>query len=263
MLERNKSICLLVILVGSISMSVNCIMAIFPTGAALQNTRNETALNDTPMYHDAYAGNVSEIVLYGYSTTQTWQGYYGNVTGTIQLADNDDNIMYNWSDVNPRGEVYASTNNTLYWSNMTCFNHTATGDYSTNETPGETEQYGKNYTLLMDEFNITSDAVDNINNTFVLGLSHNQFYTASLEFGTGECLSTQVFDDQGKGEDDKYEEVLLWEPITGSLVFTSILNKDDPLGFDQGQHDFEMLVIENGHSTSLATTTYYFWVDLG
>ena len=90
---------------------------------------------------------------------------------------------------------------------------------------------------------------------------HNTFYTNNLEFSEGECRSTQVFSNAGQGEDNKFEEVLLYEPTTRSVIFASLLN-EDVLGFDNNPHDFEMLVLENGHLTDTSTTTYYFWVEL-
>ena len=37
------------------------------------------------------------IPLHGFTNTQTWQGYYGNVTGTIELGDSSDNALHDWS----------------------------------------------------------------------------------------------------------------------------------------------------------------------
>jgi hypothetical protein len=54
----------------------------------------------------------------------------------------------------------------------------------------------------------------------------------------------------------------MYETSTSSVIFTSILDEESPLGFDGRAHDFEMLVLENGHLTDIATTTYYFWVEL-
>jgi len=45
-------------------------------------------------------------------------------------------------------------------------------------------------------------------------------------------------------------------------VFASLLS-DDALGFDSLPHDFEMLVLEDGHGADTATTSYFFFVELG
>jgi hypothetical protein len=58
-----------------------------------------------------------------------------------------------------------------------------------------------------------------------------------------------------------FEEVLLYEPSSTSVVFTSLI-EDNLLGFDQRTHDFEMMVLENGHKTDVSPTPYYFFVEL-
>ena len=45
-------------------------------------------------------------------------------------------------------------------------------------------------------------------------------------------------------------------------VYASIL-KDDTAGFDSALHDFEMIVLEDGHSADESVTTYYFYEELG
>ena len=130
------------------------------------------------------------------------------------------------------------------------------------DNAGGTSAHGTNLSILEDMFGIAWDDVDGVNETFtLLGSGHNTFYTNNIAFPEGQCRNTQVFSNAGQGEDNKFEEVLLYEPTTRSVIFTSLLN-EDLLGFDNNPHDFEMLVLENGHQTDTSTTTYYFWVEL-
>ena len=202
---------------------------------------------------------LQNLSISGFSTTQSWQGYFGNVTGTIQLADSADNVMYNWSLASPEGEIYASTNNSITWNYVQCLNFDSDGTYADDTAnAGGTSQYGTNLTILEDMFGIASDDVDGVDETFtLLGSGHNLFYTNNLEFAEGECRNTQVFSNAGYGEDGKFEEVLLYEPTTYSVIFASLLN-EDVFGFDNNPHDFEMLVLENGHLTDTAPTTILF-----
>jgi hypothetical protein len=250
------------------------VLAVEPFGANLVNitSPSERAPMDTAGHDDnAIAGNITEIDVTGYTITQTWQGYFGNVSGTVQLADNSDNVMYNWSLASPEGEIYASTNNSIIWSYIQCLNFNASGTYADDTTnAGATSQYGTNLTILEDMFGIASDDVDGVDNTFTLlgtqengeGLTHDLFYTNNFEFAAGECYSTHLFSASNSSEDGKFQEVLLYEPSTRSVVFTSILDEENPAGFDGNTHDFEMLVLENGHLTDTSPTTYYFWVEL-
>ena len=238
--------------------------ALVPSGASVTPGTSETAQADIAGNASALAGNVTELILSGYTTTQAWQGYYGNITGVIQLADASDNVLYNWTQTDPRGEVYASTNQTIYWDNIQCFNFTSVGDYTDeNGNGGTTSLYGTNLTQLEDEYGLNYSDADSVNITFSLigAGTHNLFTTASKQFDEGECQNTRVYDSTGAGVDDAFEEVLLYEPSSRSTIFTSLLNIDHP-GFDSRTHDFEMLVLENGHGTDVSTTTYYFFVEI-
>jgi len=253
------------------------VMAVQPFGATPTEVKpSERAPIDAAGNHTALAGNVTEIDIFGYSPTQTWQGYYGNVSGTIQLADALDHVMYNWSLASPEGEVYASENGSIDWTQIQCFNFTATGtktgeilaDY------GNTNQNGMNLTQIEALYNISWDDVDGVNETFSLagthesggGFHHDMFYTNNLQFTAGECLSTTVFDSAGEATDGHFQEVLLYEPTGDSIIFASILDEEDVNGFDGNGtidefHDFEMLVLEDGHGTDRAERTYFFYVD--
>lgn len=242
-----------------------------PFGADVTDLGSERAPEDDATSNDALAGNTTELDISGYSVTQSWQGYFGNVSGTIMLADSDDNVMYNWSLASPEGEIYASTNDSLQWDNIQCFNFTATGTYGDDTgNAGDTSLHGTNLSQLESRFGIVHDDVDGVNETFSIdgshesgsGLTHDLFYTNNLEFSAGECLSTHVFTDSQGPEDGTFQEVLMYEPETQSVVFTALLDEEDPTGFDQESHDFEMLVLEDGHGTDTAVTPYYFWVEL-
>ena len=242
------------------------VFALSPTGANVTNLNSTSSPADDATSDNAFAGNVTNLNVFGISNTQAWQGYFGNVTGVIQLADGSDNVLYNWSQTSPRGQVYASTNNTIYWSNIQCFNFTANGSYN-NEAGngGTTNLYGTNLSILDAQYglNITEGDPDSINTTFQLigPGTHNLFYTASNQFNVGECQNTRVYDSSGGGVANHFEEVLLYEPVTTSVVFTSLLNHQVN-GFDSYPHDFEMMVLENGHGTDVSTTPYYFFVEL-
>jgi hypothetical protein len=234
-----------------------------PNGATVTPGTPDRAGNDTAGEDEAYAGNITELSINGISVTQSWQGYFGNVTGTIELADSSDNVLYNWSTTTPSGEVYASTNETITWTNIQCFNFTANGTRAGagGETAGGVNLGGTNLSQLEAEFGLASDDVDGVDETFTEANSHAEFFTANLQFAAGECASTDVFDSSG-ATDGTFENVLLYEPDTSSVVFASVL-EDDATGFDSATHDFEMLVLEDGHGADVDSTTYYFFVELG
>lgn len=249
------------------------VLAEEPNGATIdleapQRAPNDTVTSDT----HAWAGNITEVNINAYSSTQTWQGYFGNVTGTIQLADSTDDVMYNWTLASPEGEVYASSNNTIFWTSIQCLNYTAISDYSdiAGGAGGTTSLFGTNLTEIERIYGINETDNDGVNETFIYsneagsaaGSIHDTYFTASQQFDAGECWSTLVYADTGMGESAQYQEALMYEPTTTSIVYAAILEEADTLGFDDSYHDFELMVLEDGHGTNVAETTYYFWVEL-
>ncbi len=228
-----------------------------------------TSADDTP----AYAGNVSEIGITGTSITRSWQGYFGNISGTITLDDASNHTLYNWSLANPEGEIYASNGSNVDWTKIQCFNLTASGTSISTSTEcnetligGSTSLCGKNATELEIEFGIATDDVDGVNETFNYTWStskdgHDLFYVGSFEFSAGECAYTTIFGDTGEGIDGEFEEILLWDPNQNNTIFTTLI-EDNLLGFDNTPKDFQMIVLENGHGTDTATTNYWFYVEI-
>lgn len=264
--KRALAVLFLAVLAGVFTLLVSEVLAIEPNGLSnLSVVSTERAPNDTAGTNNAEAGNITEMVITAYSTTQSWQGYIGNVSGAIRLADNSGDVLYNWTLVDPSGEIYASTNETIAWTNIQCFNFTANGTSpgsTAGETAGDNNLQGTNLSALQSEYGIGDLDADSVNNTFSQDNSHAIFYTASREFEAGECVSTDIFDSNGESTDGNFEEVILYEPSTSSVVFASLL-ESDLSGFDNEEYDFEMLVLEDGHGTEAGSTTpYYFFVEL-
>jgi hypothetical protein len=258
---NNKNFKLIGVFV-TIILQITFVSSIQPNGATIDPGVSTTAPADPASSVQAQAGNVTNLNIFGYSTTQSWQGFFGNVSGVIELTDNLNKTMYNWTLASPEGEVYASTNSSINWANVQCFNFTANGN-GTSETGrgGTTNLYGTNLTSLETRFGIDQERVDGVNETFSFPANgHDLFYAAGNQFSDGECLSTKVFSSSGP-VNDQFEEVLLYEPTSSSVIFTSLLEKN-AVGFDNNGYDFEMLVLENGHGGDTSTTSYYFYVEL-
>ena len=182
--------------------------------------------------------------------------YFGNITGTIMLADSSDNVLYNWSVASPEGVIMASVNNSIFWNNIQCFNFTAAGNYTSESgTGGETNLFGTNLTQLESWYNIAFDDIDGIDETFLFkgAGTHDLFYINHNEFEEGECYNTLIA--------GYFEEALLYEPASYSVVFVSLL-REDVIGFNDAPHDFEMLVLEDGHGTDTSTSIYYFYAEI-
>lgn len=215
-------------MLSSVALAVNGASSVNIVGSG------ERAASDPAQSFNASAGNVTELLIQGDTVTQTWQGYFGNVSGTIQLADGSGNVMYNWSAANPSGEVLASVNQTVDWANIAC---AGTSDITTLES----------------RYNVGT-SVDGVDETF----SGTTGSVTVANTALSGCRNTTIYDETGSSGVD-FEELLLWDG--DAAVFASILEQD-ALGFDNVTHDFQMMVLEDGHAGDTLETTYYFFVEL-
>jgi hypothetical protein len=205
----------------------------------------------------AEAGNVSELFINATGITKHWAGFYGNISGIITLDDANNWTMYNWIELEPQGEVYASTRNPPTWASIDCLNFTS------GFTNAELEQ-----NLSME----TNDE-DGVNETFcpscVLGdetQNHGEFWVGYKKFSGNDCwnIHTYVSD---QPQSDNFTEVLLQDgtgPVYMTIIENDIANtKGKAIGFDSRLHDFQLMVGENGNGSNiLYTTQYYFYVEL-
>lgn len=224
-----------ILAIGLVSAEVNGASTVTPG-------TSERGVSDNPSNNSAIAGNVTELTIVGDSLTQAWQGYFGNVSGAIELTDASNNTIYNWSLASPQGEIYASNSSSVSWSSIACFNWTLNG------------------AGLESNYNITSTDADGVNETFSDSNLHAAFSTGTTSFIANQCMSSYIFDSTEAGVAGNFEEVLLIDS-SNNTVFASLL-EEDTLGFDGASHDFEMLVLEDGHNGDSSTTTYFFYVEL-
>ena len=187
----------------------------------------------------AIAGNVTRLDINGTTITEGWQGYFGNILGTIVLGDSSNNTIYDWSLTSPGGEVFASTQSSITWSGVNCSNLTEMNNTET--------------TLNFGEY-----ATDGINETFSTQ-SNSEFFIGTGRIVANDCYTTTLHNSTGDNSPD-WEEVLLADG-SGNLVYASIVN-DNANGFDGTSYDFQMIVAEDGHSGDSSATNYYFWVEL-
>ncbi len=240
----------------------------------------------------ALAGNVTRITIAGTSTTQSWQGYYGNVTGTIALNTAGGKMLYSWSLANPSGEIYAtSASGVPKWGginvtgNITCWNFSR-GDSeaaypSYAEVEGWNAQDGTEVNNI-GTYGIPQNAMDSINNTFLRtsARAFPTFYVGNQVInGTSnrdECPSVALYNSTNAstyagGEPTNglpaaggdFQEVILIDNTNLLLLYTAIIDYErDTFAFDGTMWDFQMIVPENGHGTDTSTRQYNFYVEL-
>lgn len=226
-------------------------------------SRRDTSAPGTNL--SVIAGNITTLSIHGLTTTQTWAGVFGNITGTLALSNGANQVMYDWSVANPRGEIFATTAvpgvETIHWNLLQCYNLTNT----------DTDHY---YTLSRFHtalgVNGTSD-MDSINRTFD-STTHRPFYVGTQQFTN--CPKTSLYNASQQKNPNLFQQVLLYNAngyIQGtgqtslqnqSVIFTGLIESGSVLGFNGQDMDFQLLLAENGRNGNTATTTYYFYVEL-
>jgi hypothetical protein len=241
---NRKAINMVLVLVFGLVLGITLVAAA-PTGPSslTRGTDSRFGLDTSAKSTTAFAGNVTSIDFNASTITQTWQGYFGNITGNIVLGNANNDTFYDWSYASVRGEVYATrTASTPAWSLINCANltHIAVED-----------------TFLGTNQSIDPDAV---NNTFRNSTTHDTFTVGAVTINsTNNCHAVNLYDGSGASTTN-FQEVLLYDNT--SIIYTSLLT-NGAQGFDGTNHNFQMLVGENGHAGDTSTTTYYFYVELG
>jgi hypothetical protein len=231
-------ICALLILAAVFS----CAAYAAPTGPDSVTVNSTSRRGNTPAVNtSAVAGNVTGLNINITWVTNSWQGYFGNISGVIVLDDANNKSMYSWVDASPSGEIYAvRTSNSIAWANVNC----------------------TNLTMVLSEetaMNIESAAKDGINETFNK-TSSTDFYVGSKRITAGACSFSQfLYENDAAATQSNFEEILLSDGTY--IVYTSIINQNK-IGFDNAAHDFQMIVPENGRNGDSSVTNYYFYVEL-
>ncbi|MGV8162891.1 MAG: hypothetical protein ACP5N2_06190 [Candidatus Nanoarchaeia archaeon] len=228
----------LLLLAGLMAISV---VAAQPYGAdsvtaGASSTANLSGI--TAKQVNAQAGNVTQLSINGSAVTTSWQGFYGNVTGQLILADSAGNNFYDWNLSSPLGEVYASRSNAVTWSSINC---TDAGNVTAEET-----------TLGQ-----SAADPDSVTNTFA-ATNHPSFLVGSANM-TG-CYSTKAYNSAG-AQGTGFWQVLLSDN-GANTVYTTILDASPETGFNNQAWDFQLLVGENGKVGNEGATPYYFYVEL-
>ena len=229
-MRERKILTLLVLFILGITLVMG---APDPSGATLTPGASSRGTNPGVGNLSAQAGNVTALNIDQTRITDIWQGYYGNVSGSIVLENSAGNNFYDWTIAAITGEVYASRNTVSSWSSINC----------TNRTQWEAEE-----TAL----NIGSTLTDGINETYNAN-NHPAFDVGTRTMNS--CPSTRPYNATGVA--GQFWNILLNSDVT-NVIYASRL-ADNSNSFDNGTADFEILVPTN-RTTGLST--YFFYVEL-
>jgi hypothetical protein len=212
----------------------------------------------------AQAGNITAVNIYDIRSTLFWQGYYGNITGRIVLDDAVNNTMFAWELATPGGEIYATNSSgSVLWDNLTCVNFTGGEPQHKINGTTLTVQYNMNtstdpaYNLTYDSFNMTF----NLSYPDILSVGANKIGDDDTD--TEHCSMLYTFVDNA-WQQTRFKEILTFDNDSALVFVTFIENSLN--GYEAGsndQHDFQIMVAEDGTPGQESTTTpYYFYVEL-
>ncbi len=208
----------------------------------------------------AEAGNVTSLKISGLRITQTWQAYYGNISGAIVLDDANNFTFYDWALPNPTGEIYAANGSNVNWANVYCINVSQNGSQPIRPDGTVTNINASTIEL---KYGINISDTDGLNETFTSFYTDaDGFYVGAINFNINDgCSMLQPYTNELPSS--SWQELLLSD--NQSIIFSTIIRNNDN-GFQPGSTDimdFQLMVLENGHFGSESTTTnYYFYVEL-
>jgi len=183
----------------------------------------------------AEGGTINELNVSATSQSAHWQGYYGQVSGSIVLASGSSNL-YSWTLDTLRGELYATTNSgTPDWASVSCASSGQIGS-------ADTAVFG------------SAPTSDSIADTYEGG-THSALDVGTVAISADSC---NTLDTGGS-----FENLLLNDGSAGaatSMLYVGILQDDQTL-FDGSTGDYELLVPED-QSGNAASTTYQLWAEI-
>ena len=218
-----------------------------------------------PVTIQAEAGNVTGLKIYDQRLTEAWQGYYGNITGAITLQDGSSNIFYDWQIANPRGEIYASNSSTtVRWTSIYCLNVSQNEGASFNVTIPFVRPGGAvsdvNSSRIELSYGINATDLDGLNETFFSEPYTGSFSVAGTTIDSTDGCSFASPYVSNLPSVGTWNELILSD--NQSIIFTAVI-RENAADFRGQTSDFQMLVLENGHTgLDTSTTPYYFYVEL-
>lgn len=213
------------------------------------NLTKQTAAQGTAESDAAEGGYITEMDMTGNSQTVKWQGYYGDITGNIRLADASGDYMYTWDwDPSTGGAVFAVARST-----MPNFGVVDTCDITELEA---------NAALISDSI-WSATGADSVTITFGADNDNSvEFYVAgnTVEASNRNAMYTLM---KTGNAASAFEEVLLTDRATvdtvDDMIWTCLI-ENGAEDYTGGESDYQMIV----PATDIGggTTTYYFYVEM-
>jgi hypothetical protein len=228
----------------TITLSLVAIVNAAPAGPQISYISNSTATLIMANRSQDAQGTITILTLDARQQDYKWKAYVGNVTGSLSLDDASTATIYDWTLASISGEVYVTRASSVNWGNVSCANTTVIANEDT-------------------FMGVASSVQDSINKTFNATV-HKSFLVGAKNITNSTCraIATYVSDaKQTINEAAKFQEVLLRDDISSSLIYTTLIDNDQTSYDGSSTYDFQLIVAENESAST--PTTYFFYVELG
>jgi len=200
-----------------------------PSGATVTAGTPETGAGAGAGSVAAQGGNITEVDLTASTITDSWQGFFGEVSGNITLEDASGDVFYAWDLATTSGEVLASRNSTIDFTTVAGVE-----------------------VCTVDE-TLTGTGNDRTNLTFTNATIAPPIVVAGVSIDEACQVFTYV-NNQSQSAD--FEEIILSATGVTSIYTTRI--EADTTGYDGATHDYQLLVAETENAS---ISTYFFFVE--
>lgn len=217
------------------------VLANIPTGPVITYNSTETNNLSISQLVNTSGGSFTTLVLNVTNQNMKWKAYVGNVTGKQTLDDGLNRTIFDWTQTEITGNVYATRNASVDWSTLSCAQRSVI--------------YGEESDL-----GITTAKDDSINSTFTNNI-HKDFYASNNYITNSTCpaIATYVNDqEQTADESASFQEILI-QDSKNVLIYTTVI-ENSILGFDNSPYDFQMILPDDESTDS--SVAYYFYVEL-
>ena len=232
-MRRSIGIILLIAMVVGVAVAVTAI----PEGAQVFIGRAETRGTQVAQNATAEAGNVTEVNITSNSQTQAWQGFFGDVNGSLVLEDASGDTFYSWNLSNTSGEVYASRNNTI--------------DFSTVAVVAD---------CGLDNDITGTDLSDSANNTY--SANNSKFFAVgTIQINESQTCGTNPYVTGSPQSVDFFNAILVEDVTTNdSTIYVALIEPAATAGYDGASYRYQLLVPVNRTS---GFSIYSFYAELG
>jgi hypothetical protein len=209
-----------------------------PEGVNYTILDSQTKADQSGTQITAQGGNITTLNVASITKTKRWQGFVGNISGQLTLDDAANATLYSWNVTNISGEIYASRNGTIDWTQIAVQND-----------------------CEVDE-DLTGKGSDRVSKTFDPSANTVNFSVGTIQINSSTaCAAWPYINDSKQTTTKLFENIILTRDTTpngNKSIYVGIL-QNGVAGFDGQQYNFQLLVPVNKTS---GFTTYYLYAEI-